>query len=100
MIAGPGNPPLLLPELVSRTLRRHDLIPAGTRVLAAVSGGADSIALALLLARLAATHGFTLAGIAHLHHGLRGADADADEVFVKALADRLGVPFVSARVDV
>jgi tRNA(Ile)-lysidine synthase len=69
-------------------------------VLAAVSGGADSVALALALARLAPAHGFTLAGIAHLHHGLRGPDADADQAFVAALAARLDVPFVTARADV
>lgn len=91
---------MTLPERVLATIRRHDLIPAGTHVLAAVSGGADSVALALVLARLAPTGGFTLAGIAHLHHGLRGADADADQAFVEALAARLGVSCITAREDV
>ena len=91
---------MLLPERVLATVRRHDLIPAGTRVLAAVSGGADSVAMALVLARLAPMLGFTLAGIGHLHHGLRGAEADGDEAFVEALARRLETPFVSAREDV
>ena len=91
---------VMLPERVLATVRRHDLIPAGTRVLAAVSGGADSVALALVLARLAPMLDFTLAAIGHLHHGLRGAEADGDEAFVEALARRLGTPFVSAREDV
>jgi tRNA(Ile)-lysidine synthase len=91
---------MTLPERVLATIRRHDLIPAGTHVLAAVSGGADSVALAVVLARLAPLHGFTLAGIAHLHHGLRGAEADGDQAFVEALAARLGVPCVTAREDV
>jgi len=92
----------MLPERALATVRKHDLIPAGTRVLAAVSGGADSVALALVLARLAATGALdcTLAGLAHLHHGLRGADADADQAFVEALAARLGVPCVAEREDV
>lgn len=42
-----------LPERALATIRKHGLIPPGTRVLAAVSGGADSVALALILARLA-----------------------------------------------
>lgn len=91
-----------LPERALATIRKHDLIPPGTRVLAAVSGGADSVALALVLARLTATGALdcTLAGLAHLHHGLRGADADADQAFVEALAARLGVPCVTERQDV
>jgi tRNA(Ile)-lysidine synthase len=69
-------------------------------VLAAVSGGADSVALALVLARLAPEHGFALAAIAHLHHGLRGAEADEDQRLVETLAARLGVPCITAREDV
>src|SRR5262245_2206281 len=42
----------------------------------------------------------TVAGAAHLHHGLRGAEADADERFCAALAARTGMPFVSERADV
>ena len=91
-----------LPERALATIRHNDLIPPGTRVLAAVSGGADSVALALVLARLSATRALdcTLAGLAHLHHGLRGADADADQAFVEAFAARLGVPCVTRRDDV
>ena len=69
-------------------------------MLAAVSGGADSVALAHVLARLAPEHAFTLAGIAHLNHALRGDEADGDEVFARQLALTLGVPFVSRRIDV
>lgn len=69
-------------------------------MLAAVSGGADSVALAIVLARLAPELGCTLAGIAHLHHGLRGDDADRDAACAAALADRLGVPYVAGREDV
>lgn len=91
---------MTLPERALATIRKHGLIQPGTRVLAAVSGGADSVALALVLAGLAPSLDFTLAGLAHLHHGLRGADADADEHFVASLAARLGVPLVRARADV
>lgn len=75
-------------------------------VLTAVSGGADSVALARVLAtlrdRAAAAAGavpkFTgKLVLAHFHHGLRGADADVDLDFVAALAKELRCGFVSER---
>lgn len=77
--------------------RRYGLLSGGERVLVAVSGGPDSVALLHLLANLP-RYRLTL-GVAHLHHGLRGADADADAEYVAALARRLGLPCFSAKVD-
>jgi tRNA(Ile)-lysidine synthase len=86
---------------VRSTIRRHGLIAPADRVLVAISGGPDSVALALVLAELAAAGaGWTIAGLAHVHHGLRGADADADEAFCRTLAARLDVPIDVTRVDV
>jgi tRNA(Ile)-lysidine synthase len=82
----------VLPDRVLRTIRRHDLIPRGSRVLAAVSGGPDSIALAHVLNDLQRAGGFALAGLAHLNHRLRGAEAEADERFCREAAAALGVP--------
>ena len=82
------------------TIRRHGLARPGERVLVAVSGGADSVAMLFLLRELEAAAELTIAGIAHLNHQLRGADADADEAFCAALAARLGLPFVAERIDV
>ena len=67
---------------------------ADHRVAAAVSGGADSVALALWLRphHEQAPHRVTFAGIIHVNHKLRGAESDRDEAFCRALADRLGVP--------
>jgi tRNA(Ile)-lysidine synthase len=67
-------------------------------VLVAVSGGADSTALLLALVRLAPGMGLRLTA-AHLHHGLRGADADADLAHVRALCADSGVPLLAARRD-
>jgi tRNA(Ile)-lysidine synthase len=67
--------------------------------VAGVSGGADSTALACLLAELAPRLGARLVGLAHLNHQLREA-AGADEAFCRDLAGRLGVAFDSRRVDV
>jgi tRNA(Ile)-lysidine synthase len=63
-----------------------------------VSGGADSVALLRALAGQSGELGLVL-HVAHLHHGLRGAEADADLEFVRALARELGLPFHDARVD-
>jgi tRNA(Ile)-lysidine synthase len=81
---------------VERAVARLDL--RGHTVLAAVSGGLDSTVLADALAAIAARGGFAVA-IGHVHHGLRGAEADADQDSVAALAARLGVPFSAERVD-
>jgi tRNA(Ile)-lysidine synthase len=85
---------------VRQTIRRYDLLPAGTRVAVALSGGPDSVALLHVLLDLAPDMGFILAGVAHLNHMLRGADADADEAFCRELAASLDIPLVAERVDV
>ncbi len=85
---------------VRRTLSRHGLLPIGTRVAVALSGGADSVALLLVLRDLAAEDGFDIAGAAHLNHLLRGAGADADEAFCLQLSAELGVPFYAERADI
>lgn len=88
-----------LQERILRLIRRERLVAPGARVLAALSGGADSVALTLLLRELADTAGFVLAGAAHLNHRLR-AEADADEQFCRELADSLALPIDVERVDV
>lgn len=68
------------------------------RVAVALSGGADSVALLRALAARREELGLVLHA-AHLHHGLRGKEADGDLAFCRELADRLGVAFHEARVD-
>jgi len=85
---------------IRRTLRRFSLIPAGSRVLVAVSGGADSMALLFALRDLEGLSEVDVAGIAHLNHGLRGNAADDDEAFCRDVAAQLGVAFDTERVDV
>ena len=81
------------------------LLRAGERVCVAVSGGADSTALLLGLVEANAAGagnkeplGIALSA-AHVHHGLRGAEADGDEGFVRELCERLGVALRVFRVD-
>ena len=72
---------------VRQTIAGHQMFTSRDRILVGVSGGADSTALLLALREL----GYDIA-IAHLNHGLRGADSDEDERFVANLATQLGVP--------
>ncbi|HTV82403.1 MAG TPA: tRNA lysidine(34) synthetase TilS [Acidobacteriaceae bacterium] len=76
----------------------RSLLRAGMRVVVAVSGGADSVGLLRALGQAAPEMGLALS-VAHLHHGIRGAEADADEQFVTELADRLGLPLNRRRVN-
>ena len=84
---------------VTHTVRKHRMIPPAGRVLAAVSGGSDSVALARLLRELEQEQDWKLAGLAHLNHGLREAAID-DERFCEALAAQLDVPFIVERVSI
>jgi tRNA(Ile)-lysidine synthase len=76
-----------LAERVLATIRKRELIRPGDRVAVAVSGGADSVALLLLLQELRAELGIVLS-VAHVNHKLRGAESDEDERFVSDLAGR------------
>src|SRR5205085_6746182 len=71
---------------------------SGARLLLAVSGGADSTALLLGIESLAGEFGIDVHA-AHLHHGLRGADADEDLAATRRLCERLGVTLHAARWD-
>jgi tRNA(Ile)-lysidine synthase len=73
--------------------RRETLLKTGDKVLAAVSGGADSVCLAHFLSR-ERKHKRISATVVHLHHGLRGRAADRDAAFVHDLCADLDLPFV------
>ena len=73
-------------------LRKKLLCPGEPlHLAAAVSGGADSMALLRILLALQPEFGFVLSAC-HVNHGLRGETADRDEAFVRAECARLGVP--------
>ncbi len=71
----------------------------GQHVGVAVSGGADSVCLLLVLRELAPRLGLELV-ILHLNHQLRGGDSDADERYVEELAANFSLQVLSARADV
>lgn len=79
-------------------LRQYSLFSQGDRIAVGVSGGADSVALLRFLAALRPQFSWDLV-VCHIHHGLRGAEADRDECFVRALAEQLGLPCAVSRID-
>lgn len=102
-----------LGSAVKRLVIDRSMFSAGQRVCVAVSGGADSTALLLSLVEAntavaageksrytkeTAPLGIVLSA-AHVHHGLRGAEADGDEAFLRELCGRLGVPLTVFHVD-
>jgi tRNA(Ile)-lysidine synthase len=84
---------------VLEAIGKHSVLNAGDRVSVAVSGGADSVALLLLLLELRAKLGLVLS-VAHFNHMLRGRASDADEKFVAKLAAKYGLTFYLERGDV
>jgi tRNA(Ile)-lysidine synthase len=81
-----------LPQWVLSFAREQHLFEPGDRVLVAVSGGPDSVALLQLLNRLQSELEVTLA-VGHFDHGLRGQESAADAAFVGGLAQQLNLPF-------
>ena len=71
--------------------KQYDMICPGDTVIAAVSGGADSVALLFSLYLLKESMGITLEA-AHFNHHLRGAESDRDAEFVRNLCDRYDIP--------
>ncbi|MDZ4197808.1 MAG: ATP-binding protein, partial [Kiritimatiellia bacterium] len=82
-----------------QALRIRCGIQPGASLMAGISGGADSVALAYILSHLRRPLHLRLV-FAHLHHGLRAETADLDEQFVRMLAGRLGVDAVFGQVSV
>ncbi|MGD8520644.1 MAG: tRNA lysidine(34) synthetase TilS [Desulfobacterales bacterium] len=84
---------------VKQAIAEHSMFQAGDRVLVAVSGGADSVALLHLLETLTPLFSFRL-GIAHLNHCLRKKESERDAEFVSRLAKKLNLPAYIEKNDV
>lgn len=83
--------PNYLPYQVSRFIMAHQLIRSPGLIVVGVSGGPDSVCLLHVLFTLREKLGIELHA-AHLNHGLRGAESDADAEYVRHLGSELGVP--------
>jgi len=90
--------PSSLVRRVAKAARTRRLFSPRDRVLAAVSGGPDSVALLSLLTELAPPWNLVLWAV-HINHGLRGAESEEDARFVASLCERLGVELISEQVD-
>ena len=84
---------------VARFCREEGLFSAGDRVVCALSGGADSMAMLWCLHSLQAGLGITVSA-AHFNHRLRGAEADRDEAFVRAFCAGRGIALTVGSADV
>jgi len=88
-------------EKVADFIEANGLFSSGDRVLLAVSGGADSIALLHVMQSLKAKNVLDSELLcAHIHHQLRVSEADSDEDFVVAETSRLKLPVTTKRLDV
>jgi len=85
-------------ERVAQTIERFGMFRPRQRVGVAVSGGADSVCLLEVLRSLGARWEVRLS-VLHLDHGLRGEESREDAEFVRALAGRMGLPFILARAE-
>lgn len=86
-------------QTVRQTLTERRLLQRGDCVLVALSGGADSVCLLSVLSELQDELSLTVCA-AHLHHGLRGEEADADESFVRSLCRARRIPLFVRRADI
>ncbi len=88
-----------LSQRVEAAINEHRLIPQASRVVVALSGGGDSVALAHLLCEMSAIAPWSVVGFLHINHQLRAvANEDAD--FCRKLSGELHVPFLSEAVNV
>jgi tRNA(Ile)-lysidine synthase len=80
-------------------IQKRQMLPRGQKILAAVSGGADSLVLLHVLHSLAPKYRWKIS-VAHFNHRLRGRASDADEKLVHRTARKLSLPFYVAGADV
>lgn len=86
-------------QKVNAYIQKYHMLEKGEKIVIGVSGGADSVCLLFLLLSLRSEWDLKLQAV-HVHHGLRGADADADERYVRELCQTQNVPLCVFHEDV
>ncbi len=86
-------------DRVENTVKKHNMLKTGDKIVVGLSGGADSVSLMVSLSMLKDKYELGIIGV-HINHMIRGNEADRDEDFSKELCKKLGVEFVSYREDV
>ena len=87
-----------LTEKILFYMKRYHMIPKNKNIVVGLSGGADSVCLLYVLAALRKKLGLQLCAV-HVHHGLRGVEADADEAYVRDICRAWDVPLKAMRID-
>lgn len=80
-------------------IEQNQLIEKKDKIVLGVSGGADSVCLFLILKQLIERYELKLI-VVHVNHGIRGEDADADEMFVKSLSEQFSILCISEQKDI
>jgi tRNA(Ile)-lysidine synthase len=91
--------PLTLLQCFEKHVVSENLISQGMKLVVAVSGGADSVALLHLLHQIKTDMHLSLLAV-HVNHQLRGKESEADEQFVKKLCDRLNIQAIFKKVKI
>lgn len=86
-------------EKIIPFIEKHGLLAVGDRVMVAVSGGPDSLALLHFLVQNRKRWQLDILAV-HLNHQFRGKEADEDEQVVGELCQKWGIPYISKRMDV
>lgn len=85
-------------EKVINVIKKYNLIEKDDKIVVGVSGGPDSMALLYILNEIKEELGFNIY-VAHINHGIRKQEADADEEYVKNICSELMIPFYSTKVN-
>ncbi|MBQ4424447.1 MAG: tRNA lysidine(34) synthetase TilS [Lachnospiraceae bacterium] len=88
-----------LKEAFEKHIEQEALLRKGDALLAALSGGSDSVCLLSLLCALREKWNWRITAF-HMNHGIRGEDADGDEAFCRRFCEERNIPFILAREDV
>lgn len=86
-------------QKVFEFVKKHNMIKTGDRIIAGISGGADSVCLLMLLLELKKSLKLELK-VVHVHHGIRGESAERDAEFTRELCETTGTDFQLVRGDI
>ena len=87
-------------DKILKTISKHNMMPLGCTVGVGLSGGADSVVLLHFLVTNKDILGVSSITAIHIHHGIRGEEADRDLEFSRSFCEKLGVEFACHYVDV
>ncbi len=90
---------MMTDDKIKSVIEKYDMIHPGDTVIAAVSGGADSMCMLFFFNEYSRMMEFNLI-VAHVNHGIRGDEADSDENFVRTYCENNNIKFVAAHYDV